>query len=166
MNDAFGPKPWPASARYIFSFIDPINTRGLVCFMRFLIFSLSVFFPATRATANLQGRPNSFSKKFRIPLVYVSLATMPKLAVAKKSCVTERQRSHTGLMVECFSFSMKPSTSILRISPNFLRNLVVLSIPIGACKYGFPNSSASPLPNSLYITIFASAFTSFDISAM
>ena len=61
---------------------------------------------------------------------------------------------------------MKPSTSIFRISPNFVRNLVVLSIPIGACRYGLPSTSANPLPNSLYITIFASAFTSFDISDM
>ena len=27
----------------------------------------------------------------------------PELAVAKKSCVTDRQRSQTGLIVECFS---------------------------------------------------------------
>ena len=34
---------------------------------------------------------------------------MPKLAVPKKSCVTERHRSHSGLMVVCFSRSMNGS---------------------------------------------------------
>ena len=36
---------------------------------------------------------------------------MAKLAVPKKSWVTERQRSQTGFSVECFSRAMKGSGS-------------------------------------------------------
>ena len=59
---------------------------------------------------------------------------MAKLAVAKKSCVTERHRSQTGLIVECFSRSMNGSGSSPSISPSLRRNFVVLSMPIGACR--------------------------------
>jgi hypothetical protein len=59
---------------------------------------------------------------------------MAKLAVAKKSCVTDRHRSQTGLSVECLSRSMNGSGSSPRISPSLRRNSVVDSSPIGACK--------------------------------
>jgi hypothetical protein len=50
---------------------------------------------------------------------------MAKEAVAKKSCVTERQRSQIGLIVVCFSRSMKGSGSSPSISPSVRRNFVV-----------------------------------------
>ena len=61
---------------------------------------------------------------------------MPKLAVPKKSCVTERHRSQTGLIVVCFSRSMNGSGSRPSSSPSLRRNSVVDSRPIGACRYG------------------------------
>ena len=65
--------------------MEPINTKGLFSLINDLTSSLFVFFPEILATAKLQGKPKSFSRKFRIPREYVSLATIPKLAVAKKS---------------------------------------------------------------------------------
>jgi hypothetical protein len=62
----------------------------------------------------------------------VSFATIAKLAVPKKSCVTERHRSQIGLIVVCFSRSMKGSASSPSISPSVRRNLVVECNPIGA----------------------------------
>jgi hypothetical protein len=59
---------------------------------------------------------------------------MPKLAVPKKSCVTERHRSQIGLMVVCFSRSMNGSGSRPSSSPKARRNLVVLCSPMGACR--------------------------------
>ena len=85
INDGLGPKPFFNSAKYIFSLIDPINTKGLLSLINDLTSSLLVFFPEILATAKLQGNPKSFSKKLRIPREYVSFATIPKLAVAKKS---------------------------------------------------------------------------------
>ena len=68
-------------------------------------------------------------------------------------------------MVECFSCSIKGSGSKPSNSPRDLRNFVVLSTPIGACKYGFPSTSLKPRPNSLYIQTLTSAFTRPRISA-
>ena len=84
INAGLGPKPWPNSAIYIFSFIEPITTKGRFSAKRFRTSSLSVFEPAFRATAKAHGRPKSSSKNFLIPLEYVSFATTAKLAVAKK----------------------------------------------------------------------------------
>jgi hypothetical protein len=62
------------------------------------------------------------------------LATIAKLAVPKKSWVTERHRSQTGLIVVCFSRSMNGSGSRPSISPRERRNLVVECSPIGAWR--------------------------------
>ena len=50
---------------------------------------------------------------------------MAKVAVPKKSCVTERQRSQIGLIVVFFSRSMNGSGSSFRRSPSERRNFVV-----------------------------------------
>ena len=53
------------------------------------------------------------------------MATMANVAVPKKSCVTDRQRSQMGLIVVCFSRSMNGSGSRPRSSPRVRRNFVV-----------------------------------------
>jgi large subunit ribosomal protein L20 len=63
-----------------------------------------------------------------------TLVATAKDALAKKSCVTLRQRSQIGLMVVCFSRSMKGSGSSSSISPSARRNFVVLCKPIGAWR--------------------------------
>ena len=55
-------------------------------------------------------------------------------AVAKKSCVTERHKSQSGLMVVCFSAAMNGCGSTPTSSPSVSRNLVVANTPIGAIK--------------------------------
>ena len=140
-------------------------TSGGVSRTSWRIVSLSVFSPGLRAIAKLQGKPISSSKNLRRPRVYVSFATTAKLAVPKKSCVTERHKSQTGLIVVCFSRSMKGSGSRCSNSPSVRRNLVVLCSPIGACRYGRSNASHSMRPNSRYMQMFTSASTSRDTSA-
>ena len=61
-------------------------------------------------------------------------ADTAKVAVPKKSCVTERQRSQIGLMVVCFSRAMKGSGSRPKTPPRARRNAVVAWRPIGACR--------------------------------
>ena len=90
---------------------------------------------------------------------------MPKLAVPKKSCVTLRHKSQIGLMVVCFSRSMKGSGSRFSSRPSSRRKAVVLCRPIGACRYGRSSASASARPNSRYITTLTSASASFCTSA-
>ena len=80
--------------------------------------SLSGFTPArARHREGARAARVSPSRKCRTPRAYVSSATTPKLAVAKKSCVTLRQRSHNGLIVVCFSRSMNGSGSSTERAP-------------------------------------------------
>ncbi len=118
-----------------------------------------------RATENVHGSPISSSRKCRTPRAYVSPATMPNDAVPKKSCVTERQRSHNGFTVVCFSRAMNGSGSSPRTSPSVRRNVVVECRPIGAWRYGTSRSSHSIRPNSRYRHTFASASTRRGTSA-
>ena len=128
--------------------------------------ALSVFLPAPRVDGELARQPELVLEEVAQPARVGLVRDDGEGGGAEEVLVSpERQRSHTGLIVVCFSRSMNGSGSRPVSSPSFLRNAVVLCSPIGACSQGRSSASHSPLPYSRKRLTFTSAVPSSWMSA-